>query len=324
MRAPDFWQRDGVAARLLSPLSRAYAAATARRVARPGWRAPAPVLCVGNAGVGGTGKTTVALDLGVRLAARGAHPAFLSRGYRGTQTGAVRVDPLRHRAEEVGDEPLLLARVAPAWVGADRAAAARAAVASGANVLVMDDGLQNPTLVKDMSLLVIDGAAGFGNARVLPAGPLREPVDKAAARCARAVLIGPDTAGALALLPPRLPVLLAALVPGPRTLALRGSRVVAFAGIGRPEKFFAMLEAAGLIVAQRCPFPDHHPYTARDLERLRIWAAREHAALATTPKDAARLGPRLPSGTQVLDVGLAWERPADVDALLDHLMERRA
>ena len=172
----------------------------------------------------------------------------------------------------MGDEALLLAAVAPTWIGADRAASARAAVAAGAQVLVLDDGLQNPGLHKDLSLLVVDGASGFGNGRVLPAGPLREPVAAGAARCQAAVLIGPDAAGAAAML--TLPVLRADLRPGPEIAAFVGRRVLAFAGIARPEKFFSMLAEAGVVVAGTMSFPDHHPFSAADLRRVTDEAAR--------------------------------------------------
>ncbi len=190
MRAPEFWQSGGVLPLLLTPVSWVYAAATASRVRRVGWRAPVPVICCGGVTAGGAGKTPVALDLGARLLKRGRRVAFLTRGYGGAAGEMVRVDPAAHDAARVGDEALLLAELAPTFVSADRAAAARAAVASGADVLVMDDGLQNPGLQKDLALLVIDGGAGFGNGRVIPAGPLREPAAAAAARCRTAVLVG--------------------------------------------------------------------------------------------------------------------------------------
>ena len=182
MRPPAWWDRGGAIPRLLAPAATLVAAAGARRMSRVGWRAPVPVLCCGNATVGGAGKTTVALDLAARLRARAVAVHVLTRGYGGRARGPLRVDPARHDAALVGDEPLLLAAVAPTWVCADRAAGARAAVTDGAGALLMDDGLQNPTLSKTASLLVIDGAAGFGNGRVLPAGPLREPVAAAAPR----------------------------------------------------------------------------------------------------------------------------------------------
>ncbi len=182
---------------------------------------------------------------------------FILRGYGGSVHGPHRV-VAGDTAARVGDEALLLAEVAPTWIGADRAASARAAVAAGAQVLVMDDGLQNPGLHKDLSLLVVDGASGFGNGRVLPAGPLREPVQAGAARCQAAVLIGPDGVGPLPL-----PVLRASLRPGPEIAGWVGRRVLAFAGIARPEKFFTMLADAGVIVAATVPFPDHHPFSER-------------------------------------------------------------
>src|SRR5690348_514177 len=175
LRSPRYWDSDGTIPRLLSPLAAVTAAATARRVARPGWRAPVPVICCGNVTVGGAGKTTVALDIGQRLLAQGRSVHFVLRGYGGTVRGPHRVGT-GDTAATVGDEALLLAAVAPTWVGADRAASARGATAAGAQVLVMDDGLQNPWLRQDIALLVIDGATGFGNGRLLPAGPLREPV----------------------------------------------------------------------------------------------------------------------------------------------------
>src|SRR5689334_20037384 len=185
---PGFWRHDGAIPRLLSPLSAITEVLTARRVARTGWRAPVPVICCGNVTVGGAGKTTVALDIGQCLLAQGRIVHFVLRGYGGSVRGPHRVAS-GDTAVMVGDEALLLAAVAPTWVGADRAASARAACAAGAQVLVMDDGLQNPSLRQDVALLVIDGATGFGNGRLLPAGPLREPVTAAVSRCAAAILI---------------------------------------------------------------------------------------------------------------------------------------
>ena len=319
-RAPRFWAAGSSALwpTLLAPLSPLVAAATARRVARGGWRAPVPVLCVGNVTVGGAGKTTVALDLVSRLRASGCAAHVLLRGYGGAARGVRRVAP-GDPAALVGDEALLLAAVAPTWVGADRAATARAAVAAGAAALVMDDGLQNPTLAKDLSLLVIDGGFGFGNRRVLPAGPLREPV-AAAARCRAAVLIGPDAHGALAALPPGLPVLRARLVPDPAdAAALRGRRVLAFAGIARPEKFIASLEEAGVSVAARESFADHHRFAPAELRRLFDRAARLGAVAVTTAKDAVRLAPEARARVAVLGIALEWDDPAALAALLTAL-----
>ncbi len=315
MQAPGFWQTGGLLPHLLAPVAAVVAGSTARRVARPGWRAPVPVVCCGNAGVGGTGKTTLALDLGARLVRRGARVAFITRGYGGRIEGTARVDAL-HTAADVGDEAMLLAAVAPTLVGADRAASARLAVAAGATVLVMDDGLQNPGLEKDLSLLVVDGAVGFGNGRVMPAGPLREPVQAAAARCRAAVLIGVDAHGAAARLP-SLPVLQATLRP--EAPELKGRTVFAFAGIGRPAKFFATVAQAGAVIAGQRAFPDHHRYRPAELLLLARDSAALGAALVTTPKDAVRLPPDWRGRVMVAGVSLAWADPAAIDALLGNV-----
>jgi tetraacyldisaccharide 4'-kinase len=315
MRAPSFWQSDGILPALLSPLSHVYAAATAARVTRPGWRAPAPVICCGNATAGGAGKTILALDIGARLAARGVALAFLTRGYGGRAVGPLRVEPGRHDARAVGDEALLLADVAPTFVAADRATGARMAIAAGARVLVMDDGLQNPTLAKDFSFLVIDGAGGFGNGRVIPAGPLREPIATAAARCQAAVLIGDDARHAASFLPPELPVLRASLESVTKGLPHRP--LFAFAGIGRPEKFFATLKAAGFTLAGRRGFPDHQAFSNRELREVLDTASRLGAAPVTTPKDAVRLPAEIRARIFVAGVRLVWENPASVEAMLD-------
>jgi tetraacyldisaccharide 4'-kinase len=313
LRSPPFWYCDGMIPRLLSPLAALTAAATARRVARPGWHASVPVICCGNVTVGGAGKTTLALDLGTRLNAIGRAVHFLLRGYGGATSGPHRVDAA-DTAAAVGDEALLLAAVAPTWVGVDRAASARAAIAAGAQILVMDDGLQNTSLRKDLSLLVVDGASGFGNRRVLPAGPLREPVAAAAARCQAAVLVGPDQTGVAATLP--LPVLAARLQPGPEIGTWLGRRAVAFAGIARPEKFFAMLAEAGVIVAASLPFPDHHAFRRSDMDRVVTEAARCDATPLTTPKDAVRLPAAYRDRIGVVGVSLAWDDPTALDALV--------
>ena len=312
-RQPAFWQSDGILARLLSPLSAVTAAATARRVARPGWRAPVPVVCCGNVTVGGAGKTTLALNLGTRLIGKGRAVHFLLRGYGGAVRGPHRV-AAADTAARVGDEALLLAAVAPTWIGADRAASARAAIAEGAQLLIMDDGLQNPGLHKDLSLLVVDGEFGFGNGRVLPAGPLREPAARAAQRCQAAILIGPDRTGVAAGL--RLPVLSARLRPCADIALWRGRRALAFAGIARPEKFFDMLAEAGVVVAGTRGLPDHYHFKCHDLDRLLDDAARLGATPLTTPKDAVRLPATYRDKIGVVGVSLAWDNPAEIDALV--------
>jgi tetraacyldisaccharide 4'-kinase len=314
---PAFWSHDGLLARALSPLSAVGSALTARRVALPGWHAPVPVVCCGNVTVGGAGKTTLVLDLSTRLSGR--RPHILLRGYGGSARTTHRVLP-DDPASLVGDEALLLAQAAPTWVGVDRAASAKAAVRAGAKILLMDDGLQNPTLVKTTSILVIDGRTGFGNGRVLPAGPLREPIAAAASRCQAAVLVGSDETQALARLPPSLPVLRADLVQDTAITALAGRKIVAFAGIALPEKFFAPLRQAGAVLLSARPFPDHHAYTARDLAALAREAHDWDAILVTTPKDEVRLPPAFRAGVTVIGVGLAWRDPKKIDQFFEIML----
>jgi len=316
MRPPDFWMTGGFPAGLLAPAGAITGRLTARRVARAGWRAPVPVLCAGNPTVGGSGKTPLTLDWAARLSARGINVHILTRGHGGATHRPTRVDPNRHTAADVGDEALLLADAAPTWVGANRAATARAAVQSGAAALLMDDGLQNPTLQKDFSALVIDGGVGFSNNRLLPAGPLREPVAAAAARCQVAVMVGADHTDAASLLPPGLPVMQARLAPEPDMLALAGQRVVAFAGIGRPGKFFLSLQEAGIIPAETTAFADHHVYHPHEITSLRERAAALGMPLVTTWKDFVRLPRAERGGIQPLGAAIAWAREHAIEAML--------
>lgn len=310
MRPPAFWRSRGPLATLLRPSAALYGAVAAWRMEREGERAALPVICVGNFTVGGAGKTPTALRLAALLAAMGERPAFLTRGYGGSSPGPLRVDPARHRAAEVGDEPLLLARAAPTIVGRDRPAGARLAVETGAGVLVMDDGLQNPSLAKDLSFAVVDAATGVGNGLPLPAGPLRAPLDAQWPRIDAVVLVGDGAAGeALAREAARRgkPVLRARLTPGPEAAALRGRPVLAFAGIGRPEKFFETLEALGATVGCRRAFPDHHPYTVAEVNGLVAEAVAEGLTPVTTEKDYVRIE------------GLGGARAAAIVALPIHL-----
>ena len=291
---------------------------------RQGQKIALPVICCGNATAGGAGKTTVALDLGERLKARGLAAHFLLRGYGGKLKGPARVDLATHDSRAVGDEALLLAAIAPTWVSADRAAGGAAAQAAEAQAIIMDDGLQNPTLEKTLSLLIIDGSYGFGNGRVIPAGPLREPVFAAAARCQAAVLIGEDETGALAQLPAGLPVLRARLVPGPEAASLAGKPVVAFCGIANPRKFFATLQEAGAVLAARHPFADHYPFDDQEIRAILAEAEKLRAIPVTTRKDIVRIPPALRTGIQVVSIALAWDDPAAIEAMLDKALASEA
>jgi tetraacyldisaccharide 4'-kinase len=289
MHVPSFWKEPTKISTLLLPAAAVYSFFAAYARAGSGVRAGVPVICVGNAVVGGSGKTPVALALGEMLKAQGRHPHYLTRGYKGRLAGPVRVDPSRHGAADVGDEPLLLAEVLPTWVSRDRPAGAKAAVAAGADMILMDDGFQNPSLIKDISLLVIDGAYGFGNGRLLPAGPLREPARGAIGRAGAVVFIGEDHHNILPTLPQGKPTLRAKIVPLADNEPLAGVPVLAFAGIARPRKFYRTLHGLGAEVRHMMGYPDHHAYTPRDLASLRDKAKALGAKLVTTAKDYARL-----------------------------------
>jgi tetraacyldisaccharide 4'-kinase len=298
MKPPRFWQNPpeapGWQARVLAPVSALAARATARRVARSGkaWRAPVPVICVGNAHLGGTGKTPAVIALAERLTARGLSVHIVSRGYGGSAQGVLRVDPARQSADLTGDEPLLLAAFAPTWVAQDRAAGCRAALAAGAQVLLLDDGFQNPSVRKDISILTVDAAEGFGNARVAPGGPLREPVAAALARADLVLTIGDPAAqtrfaNRWPVAP--LPRLVAELRPLETGMDWRGMAVFAFAGIGRPAKFFATLRGLGADLRGTVALSDHQPIPLALLQRLAAQAQASGADLVTTEKDAVRL-----------------------------------
>lgn len=319
MRAPDFWQagRGGTLASLLAPLGRIYGSVTASRAARrPDWKAPVPTICVGNVVLGGAGKTQVVLDLAARLIGQGRAPHILLRGYGGSIKGPHRVDPATDNAAGVGDEALLAARAAPTWIGADRVASAKAAVAAGASILILDDGLQNPALAKSLSLLVIDNAYGLGNGLCVPAGPLREPLGGALKRVHAVVRIG---TGDAAVDTGALPVFEAQTVPAPTAPNLAGAKVVAFAGIGRPEKFFRTLEDAGADIIRRRAFPDHHFYDNSDIQPLIDKAFVEGARLITTEKDLVRVPRRAGRNIETYPVALAWR---DERAFTDYLSAR--
>lgn len=318
MRTPDFWKRNDrlsrLAVTLLSPAGGLYGVAVAWKAmnAKP-WRAPVPVVCVGNLTAGGTGKTPVAIAVAHELRAHGRRPFFLTRGYGGQARGPLLVEP-EHGADDVGDEALLLAAVGPTVVSRHRPSGARLAFARGADSIVMDDGHQNFSLAKNLSLVVVDAAEGFGNGRLLPAGPLRETVRAGLQRADAVILMGD---GEMPLEGFSGPVLRARLeaVEGP---ALKGMRVVAFAGIGRPEKFFRTLRSLGTIVAAEMPFGDHHAYRKEEIAALKVRALAENALLVTTEKDFARLGAAEREGIAVLRVKAVLDRQA-LAPLLDRL-----
>lgn len=323
MRAPAFWWRDpGAAAALLRPAAALYGAVAASRLEGPGTRAARPVICVGNPTLGGAGKTPTAIAIAALLKDMGEAPVFLSRGYGGRRHGPHLVDPAHDTAAEVGDEPLLLARAAPTVIARDRPAGAALAATLG-SVVVMDDGFQNPSLTKDLSLLVVDAAVGLGNGLTFPAGPLRAPLQPQFARARAIVLIGEGPG----IDPVGLPVLRARLEPEAATLAGAGP-ILAFAGIGRPQKFADTLAALGQPPTQFVAFPDHHRLSATEAAALLDQAAREGLTLVTTEKDLARLKGEpaldaLANACRALPVRLRFEDEAPLRRLLAEAVRRR-
>ncbi len=326
MQQPTFWQRPkdapGWQAHALAPLAAIYARATARRVARkPAFRPKVPVISVGNINVGGTGKTPTVIALIERLGGRNVH--IVSRGYGGDLPGPLRVDITKHTAEQVGDEPLLLGAFAPTWIARDRAAGVALAEDDGADIIILDDGHQNPSVPKALSLVVVDAHAGFGNGRVLPAGPLREPVETGLDRADLLLSIGDKAAqerfqaawGDRVSIP-HLTGELELLETG---MDWANQKVLAFAGIGHPEKFFRTVRATGADLVRAEPLDDHQPLTDALMKRLEMEATALGAQLVTTEKDAVRLPPSFRQKVLALPVRLKISAPADLDDRLAQL-----
>jgi tetraacyldisaccharide 4'-kinase len=294
MREPAFWYRPSSwISLLLMPLGAIYGWIAARRLQNEGFDVGIPVLCVGNYHAGGAGKTPTVLALTKLLRALGESPVVLSRGYGGRLRGPISVDPARHDAADVGDEPLMMALTVAVVVARDRIAGIALARSQGASVILMDDGFQNPAIAKDASLIVIDGDRGLGNGRVFPAGPLRAPLPPQLARTDALVVIGDGAAAkavAAAVAARGRPVLSARLRADDVSVAsLSGKRVLAFAGIGDPARFFRTLRGSGIEVVRERAFADHHPFSQSEIEALTAEAKRDALTLVTTEKDMARL-----------------------------------
>jgi tetraacyldisaccharide 4'-kinase len=334
MRAPAHWwrQKPSPVAHLLRPPALLYGAVAGWRMRRSGTAAETPVVCVGNFTVGGAGKTPAALAVARMLAAEGQQPFFLTRGYGGRLAGPVRVDAGTHNAVDVGDEPLLLARAFPTVVARDRPGGAGLAAREGASVIVMDDGLQNPSLAKDLALAVVDGATGVGNGLCLPAGPLRAPLRTQWRKADAVFVVGEGAPGAALAREAgarNKPVFRARFQPDAAAAGqLRGRNVFAFAGIGHPDKFFATLQRCGAVVVRRKSFPDHHPYGGDEIRAIVAEAKTADLHVVTTEKDFARLarlsGDASISSIKALPVRLVFDNEKALRMLLrEHLPPRR-
>jgi tetraacyldisaccharide 4'-kinase len=310
MKAPKFWAygSNDLCIRCLSPFAALYGALTTKRAQNPAkWHAPIPLICIGNLIMGGAGKTPTAIAVAQELITQGMKPFFLSRGYGGTLKGPLLVDG--HTAAEVGDEPLLLLKTAPVCIAHDRILGAKLCVEAGADIIIMDDGFQNPSLHKDLSILVIDGGYGHGNEKVFPAGPLRESLLNGLKRAHACVMIGRDetqTIPRLSALRPNLK-LLQAHIKVQNQNDLPKTKIIAFAGIGRPEKFFNTLKNIGANVVSSLSFSDHHYFSETDIKHLQTLAKQNKAELITTEKDWLRLPPSFQTDVKELKITLEWE-----------------
>ena len=327
MQAPKFWYRSrSWQAFMLSPLGMVYAWATARRQknASP-TRVDIPVICIGNLNVGGTGKTPTTIAIAQMLTSRGIAVHIVSRGYGGSIKAVTQVDPRVHTADETGDEPLLMAAFAPTWVANERVAGARAAQNAGADVILLDDGFQDPSLIKDLSIIVVDATRGFGNGRCLPAGPLREPVHVGLKRANAVISIGEPEAQSQfrersADQLGRIAHITASLKPIEMGMPWAEGRYLAFAGIGDPEKFFATLRGLGAPLVRTVALDDHQKLARPMIQRLMKEAQSMNAQLVTTEKDAARLPADLRSGILSLPVRLEFDDAHALETLLEPVL----
>jgi len=327
MRTPRFWYntKHSILPLLLTPLSWIYGLVykNLQHHAKP-WQAPIPVICVGNITAGGQGKTPMAISICKALKLNNKTVHFISRGYGGSLRGPFLVDPNVNTSSEVGDEPLLLSEIAPTWVSANRKTGIELAHKMGAEIIVMDDGFQNLSVKKDFSIVVIDGETGFGNGRLLPAGPLREGIIEGLSRANAVVIIGEDcldleiTLSDTYSCPSQKPIDIytAQLIPTSNSLSLLNEKVYAFTGIGRPEKFFNTLNEVGCDITGKQNFSDHHQFTEAEISELRKLAHATNSKLITTSKDYVRLTPSQQKNIKVLPVTLKWRDRSALDNIL--------
>ena len=315
MKTPRYWKNRNITSDLLLPLGHLYNCATRLRLKfKPSKKVDIPVICIGNLTAGGTGKTPVAVSVAALLQQQGKKPFFVSRGYGGTLKNII-VNAQKHPPRQCGDEPLLLARQAPVVVNPDRYAGALTALQSGAELIIMDDGFQNPGLYKDLSFLVFDGSFGLGNGRCIPAGPLREDLISGLKRADAAIIIGTDHFDLHKKLD--IPCFTASVKPVP--LNIKNPHIIAFAGIGRPSKFYRSLRETGFNLLKTFDFPDHHYYTEKELFELIGEAEKLGADIYTTSKDFVKIPSELQNRFKVLEIAICWE---DSQALANFILKR--
>ncbi len=308
MKTPKYWQSNSFISKLLAPLSKLYGAATKLRLKlHQPQKTSVPVICVGNITAGGTGKTPVSISLAKMLATSMYHPIFVTRGYGGRLQNVL-VNNKKHTAQDVGDEPLLLAEQAPVVVNADRYAGAELAVKEGADVVIMDDGFQNPTLHKDLSFLVFDGHYGIGNGKIIPSGPLRETFEDGIKRADALIILGKDKHELVKRA--ELPVFFGHTEPVQTTVS--DVNVLAFAGIGHPQKFYHTLKQQGFNVVETLDFPDHHFYTGNEIEKILQKAKELKAEVYTTSKDFVKIPTLYHKSINVLEVAVVWDKPEEL------------
>ena len=308
MKTPKYWQSNSFTSKILSPLGFLYGLMTQLRLKlKSPHKVSIPVVCIGNITAGGTGKTPVSISIAKLLATEMYHPFFVSRGYGGKLQDVI-VNNKKHTAKDVGDEPLLLSKQAPVVVNANRYAAAQKAVEQGADIIIMDDGFQNPSLHKDLSFLVFDGNYGIGNGKIIPSGPLRETLDDGTIRADAIIILGKDKHD----LAKRcgLPAFFGHTEAVQTTI--NNQDVVAFAGIGHPQKFYHTLKQQGFNVVKTIDFPDHHFYTREELENIINEAKKLNAQIYTTSKDFVKIPPLYSQDINVLEVAVVWDNPEEL------------
>lgn len=320
MKTPSFWHADGFIPKLLEPLAQLYKCLSfLERSLRSKTKIDIPVLCIGNLVSGGAGKTPIALSIGQKLNVK-HNISFLTRGYGGIEAGPIEVNPDEHSSYEVGDEALILSEVGPTWVSRNRTAGAIAAKNAGFEIVIMDDGFQHTSLVKTLSFVIIDGPYGFGNGRLIPAGPLREPIYSGLKRADVIVLVGEVNPSIIELLPNNKPLLRASLVPAEMGTQLSNNNVIGFAGIGRPTKFLETLEKMGLDVIDFVAFPDHYRFRESEIRELYEKATEVDAILVTTFKDMKRVPKNVAHLCQPIGITVVWEDDNEIQQLLDSVI----